>query len=63
MLADITSGTRFAYASCMSELVQATRTQLDRSERLRVALLSGMSFVLGLVFIAMLVADEAHAAF
>ena len=47
----------------MSELVQATRGHLDRSERLRVALLSGLSFVLGLTFIAMLIADEARAAF
>jgi hypothetical protein len=46
----------------VSELVQATRTHLDQSERLRVALLSGLSFVLGLVFIGLLVADEAHAA-
>ncbi len=46
----------------MSELVIATRTRIDQSERVRVALLSGLSFVLGVTFIAMLIADEATAA-
>ena len=46
----------------MSELVNATKIRIDRSERLRMALLSGASFVLGLTFLALLVADEAHAA-
>jgi hypothetical protein len=47
----------------MSKLVIATQTRLDASERLRMALLSGLSFVLGVTFLALLVADEAHAAF
>jgi len=46
----------------MSKLVVATRTRLDQSEGLRMALLSGASFLLGLVFVALLIADEAHAA-
>ncbi|HET7700091.1 MAG TPA: hypothetical protein VFM06_04390 [Candidatus Limnocylindria bacterium] len=46
----------------MSELVVATKTRIDQSERMRVALLSALSFVLGIAFIAMLVADEATAA-
>lgn len=46
----------------MSELVIATRTRIDQSERVRVALLSGLSFVLAVAFIAMLIADEATAA-
>ena len=46
----------------MSQLVVTTRDRLDRSERLRMALLSGLSFVLALVFIGLLVADEARAA-
>jgi hypothetical protein len=45
----------------MSKLVSATRTRLDQSERLRLALLSGISFILGITFLAMLVADEARA--
>jgi hypothetical protein len=47
----------------MSKLVIATRTRLDGSESLRMALLSGLSFVLGVTFLALLVADEARAAF
>jgi hypothetical protein len=47
----------------MSKLVIATQTRLDRSEGLRMAILSALSFVLGLTFLALLVADEAHAAF
>jgi hypothetical protein len=46
----------------MSKLVRTTIGRIDESEPLRMALLSGASFVLGLVFIALLVADEAHAA-
>jgi hypothetical protein len=45
----------------MTRLVEATRTRLDESEWLRMALLSGLSFILGLAFVALLVADEAHA--
>ncbi len=47
----------------MSKLVIATRTRLDSNESLRMALLSGLSFVLGVTFLALLVADEARAAF
>jgi hypothetical protein len=47
----------------MSKLVIATQMRIDRSEGLRMAILSGMSFVLGLTFLALLVADEARAAF
>ena len=46
----------------MSEFVLATRTRIVQSERVRMALLSGVSFVLGLAFIGFLVADQAHAA-
>jgi len=46
----------------VSRLVLETRTRFDQSEGLRVALLSGLSFVLGLTFLALLVADQAHAA-
>ena len=46
----------------MSEIVVATKTRISESEGLRMALLSGVSFVLGLTFIALLVADQAHAA-
>lgn len=46
----------------MSKLVRTTIGRIDESEPLRMALLSGASFVLGLVFIALLAADEAHAA-
>ncbi|HEY6957878.1 MAG TPA: hypothetical protein VI814_03555 [Candidatus Limnocylindria bacterium] len=46
----------------MSKLVRTAIVRIDESEPLRMALLSGASFVLGLVFIALLVADEAHAA-
>ena len=40
----------------------ATRARIDQSEVLRMALLSGLSFLLGLTFLALLVADQAHAA-
>jgi hypothetical protein len=46
----------------VSRLVIATRARIDQSEGLRVALLSGLSFLLGLTFLALLVADQAHAA-
>jgi hypothetical protein len=46
----------------MGKLVETAVQRVDRSESLRMALLSGLSFILGLVFIALLVADEAHAA-
>ena len=46
----------------MSKLVTETIDRFDRSESLRIALLSGVSFVLGLTFLALLIADEAHAA-
>ena len=46
----------------MGRLVETAVQQVDRSESLRMALLSGLSFILGLVFLALLVADEAHAA-
>jgi len=39
----------------------ATQTRFDRNEGLRMAILSGLSFVLGLTFLALLVADEARA--
>ena len=45
----------------MSKLVTATRTRIGQSESTRMALLSASSFLLGLVFIALLVADEARA--
>jgi hypothetical protein len=46
----------------VSKLVLATRARIDQSEGLRLALLSGLSFVLGIVFLGMLVSDQAHAA-
>ena len=46
----------------MSKLVIATRERFDANEGIRMALLSGISFVLGLTFLALLIADEAHAA-
>ena len=46
----------------MGKLVVTTREKLDRSESIRMALLSGFTFVLGLTFLALLIADEAHAA-
>jgi hypothetical protein len=46
----------------MGKLVVATRERFDANEGIRVALLSGISFVLGLTFLALLIADEAHAA-
>jgi hypothetical protein len=46
----------------VSHLVDVTRDRLDRSESLRLAILSAVSFVLGLTFLVLLIADEAHAA-
>ncbi|HYK98046.1 MAG TPA: hypothetical protein VEU77_06600 [Candidatus Acidoferrales bacterium] len=46
----------------MGKLVETAVERVDHSESLRMALLSGLSFILGLVFLALLVADEAHAA-
>ena len=46
----------------MSDIVLATRDRIVQSERVRMALLSGVSFALGLAFIGFLVADQAHAA-
>ena len=46
----------------MGKLVETAVERVDRSESLRMALLSGLSFILGLVFLALLVADEARAA-
>ncbi|HZP95825.1 MAG TPA: hypothetical protein VFC31_05745 [Candidatus Limnocylindria bacterium] len=46
----------------MSKLVNETIERIDGSEPLRVALLSGASFLLGLLFVALLASDEAHAA-
>jgi len=46
----------------VSRLVTETRARIDQSEVLRMALLSGLSFLLGLTFLALLVADQAHAA-
>jgi hypothetical protein len=45
----------------MSDLVFATR-RIGQSEHVRMVLLSGVSFVLGLTFLGLLVADQAHAA-
>jgi hypothetical protein len=46
----------------MSALIADTRERITKSERLRVAALAAFSGLLGLVFIAQLVADEAQAA-
>lgn len=46
----------------MSALIADTRERITHSERLRVAALACFSGLLGVVFIALLVADEAHAA-
>ena len=47
----------------MGKIVTTARYQVDHSESLRMALLSGLSFVLGIVFLALLAADQARAAF
>ncbi len=46
----------------MSALIANTRERIARSERLRVTALACFSGILGVVFIALLIADEAHAA-
>ena len=46
----------------MSELIADTRERISRNERIRVTALACFSGLLGVVFIALLVADEAHAA-
>jgi len=46
----------------MSALIADTREHFTRSERLRATVLACLSGLLGVVFIALLVADEAHAA-
>ena len=46
----------------MSRLVAGARSYFERSERLRMAVLTGLDVVLALAFIAMLLADQAHAA-
>jgi len=46
----------------MSALIADTRERISRSERIRTTALACFSGLLGVVFIALLVADEAHAA-
>ena len=46
----------------MSELVVATRERLAVSEGLRVAVLAGLTTMLGAAFLLLLVADQAQAA-
>jgi hypothetical protein len=46
----------------MSALIADTRERITHSERLRVTALACFSGLLGVVFIALLVADEVHAA-
>ncbi len=46
----------------MGKLVSATIDRIDQSEPLRVALLGGASFVLGVVFVVLLIADQVSAA-
>ena len=46
----------------MSALITDTREIIRRSERVRVTALACFSGLLGVVFIALLVADEVHAA-
>jgi hypothetical protein len=46
----------------MSALIADTRERITRSESLRVTALACFSGLLGVVFIALLVADEVHAA-
>jgi len=60
--AAVTSGTPFAYPVCVSHFVDVTRERIDHSESLRMAILGAVSFLLGLTFLVLLIADEAHAA-
>jgi hypothetical protein len=46
----------------MSALIADTRELITRSERIQATVLACFSGLLGVVFIALLVADEAHAA-
>jgi hypothetical protein len=46
----------------MSALIADTRERITRSERIRATVFACFSGLLGVVFIALLVADEAHAA-
>ncbi len=46
----------------MTALIADTRERISKSERLRMAALAAFSGLLGVVFIAQLVADEAQAA-
>ncbi len=46
----------------MSALIADTRERIGRSERIRMTALACFSSLLAVVFIALLVADEAHAA-
>lgn len=46
----------------MTALIADTRERISKSERLRMAALGAFSGLLGVVFIAQLVADEAQAA-
>jgi len=46
----------------MSELIADTQERISRSERIRATALACFSGLLGVLFIALLVADEAHAA-
>jgi len=46
----------------MSALIADTRDRISHSERIRATALACFSGLLGVVFIALLVADEAHAA-
>ena len=46
----------------MSALIADTRERISHSERIRATALACFSSLLGVVFIALLVADEAHAA-
>lgn len=46
----------------MSKLVADTRQQFERSERLRMAVLTGLNILLAVAFFAMLLADQARAA-
>ena len=62
MVGLITSGTPLAYPVCVSHFVDVTRERIDHSESLRIAILGAVSFILGLTFLVLLIADEAHAA-
>lgn len=46
----------------MSKLVVDTRVRFERSERLRIAALTAVNVLLGVAFVAMLLADQARAA-